>query len=252
MRGFFLRFAAAFMFAAMISACANGDAPSEPILTAEPSATTHASATTQPAEPVKILALGDSYTIGERVDKLEKWPVQLVRKLRVNARGAAEPTILAVSGWDTADLIDALNRSDFESSFDVVTLQIGVNNQFRNGTISSFEDDLARLTTSAVGLAGGDANRVILVSIPDWGVTPFAEGAPTDEIAEAIDAFNDVIRAQAGESGTKFVDVTPISRRAATERELIAADGLHPSGAMYAEWVGLIYPVIEEILANSS
>jgi lysophospholipase L1-like esterase len=141
-----------------------------------------------------------------------------------------------------------LNLSDLESPFDVVTLQIGVNNQFRNGTVSDFEVGLSNLIEKAIDLAGGNVANVVLISIPDWSVTPFAEGAPKQDIAKSIDEFNAVILELAEESGAKFVDITAISRRAGEQPELIAADGLHPSAEMYAEWVELILPVVEEII----
>jgi lysophospholipase L1-like esterase len=198
--------------------------------------------------PIRLLALGDSYIVGERVGKIEAWPIQLIRALRSSGRGAEEPTTVAVSGWDTRDLIEALNLSDLESPFDVVTLQIGVNNQFRNGTVSDFEVGLSNLIEKAIDLAGGNVANVVLISIPDWSVTPFAEGAPKQDIAKSIDEFNAVILELAEESGAKFVDITAISRRAGEQPELIAADGLHPSAEMYAEWVELILPVVEEII----
>lgn len=200
-----------------------------------------------PDTPIRILALGDSYTVGERVGKLESWPVQLVRELRSSGRGAEEPTIVAATGWDTDDLAQGLQLVDLQTPFDVVTLQIGVNNQFRGGTVSDFETELSGLIESAIDFAGGDANRVVLLSIPDWGVTPFADGAPKQEIAAEIDQFNDVIRDLAMAEKVRFISITEISRRAASERELIADDGLHPSTRMYSEWVELILPVIEEI-----
>ena len=168
--------------------------------------------------------------------------------MRVAGRAVSEPTILAVSGWSTSDLIRGLQLTDLQTPFDVVTLQIGVNNQFRQGTIVDFEADLAGLTKTSIDLVRGDAGRVILLSIPDWSVTPFADGAAKSEIADEIDNFNDVVRAQSEASGTHFIDITPISRLAANESDLIASDGLHPSAKMYAEWVELIQSVIEEII----
>lgn len=175
--------------------------------------------TARPA-PVRLLALGDSYTIGEQVGKLEDWPIQLARALRVSGRGAAEPRIVAATGWDTAQLSRAIG----------------------------FASGLAALTESAVSFADGNPDHVILISIPDWSVTPFAEGAPREQIANSIDEFNDAIRAQAATSGVRFIDITEISRRVPDEPELIAGDGLHPSGAMYAEWVELLLPVLVEVI----
>jgi lysophospholipase L1-like esterase len=194
------------------------------------------------------LALGDSYTVGEQVGKLESWPVQLVRSLRIDGRAVLEPTTVAVSGWNTSDLIRGLQLADLQSPFDIVTLQIGVNNQFRQGTVVDFETDLAELTKTATDLVGGDAGRVILLSIPDWSVMPFVKDAPKFEIASEIDEFNAVVRAQAEAAEVSFVDITPISRRAENDLELVASDGLHPSAKMYAKWVELIQPVVEDII----
>jgi len=155
--------------------------------------------------------------------------------------------IIVRSGWDTGQLAQAIASVDLQVTFDVVTLQIGVNNQFRDGTVSDFAEGLVGLVDSAIKFAGGDASRVILVSIPDWGVTPFAEGAPRRQIAEAIDEFNDAVREQAAKTGTRFVDVTEISRRVPREPELVASDGLHPSALMYAKWVELIIPEVIEV-----
>jgi acyl-CoA thioesterase-1 len=165
----------------------------------------------------------------------------------VDGLSVAEPKIVAATGWSSTDLIPAIQLTDLQVPFDVVTLQIGVNNQFRQSSITDFERDLAELTNIAVDLSGGVVSRVVLVSIPNWSVTPFAEGAPKQQIAGEIDEFDDVIRAQAGTLVAYFVDVTQTSIRAVNEPDLIAVDGLHVSGNIYAEWVGLIQPVVEEI-----
>jgi lysophospholipase L1-like esterase len=236
-RGIFVLYAAALLIA-LVGCSSESDSP--PVASS--------GGTEISVGPINVLALGDSYTVGEQVGKLESWPFQLVRSMRVAGRAVSEPTILAVSGWSTSDLIRGLQLTDLQTPFDVVTLQIGVNNQFRQGTIVDFEADLAELTKTSIDLVRGDAGRVILLSIPDWSVTPFADGAAKSEIADEIDNFNDVVHAQSEASGTHFIDITPISRLAANESDLIASDGLHPSAKMYAEWVELIQSVIEEII----
>ena len=171
-----------------------------------------------------------------------------MRKLRIQGRAAAKPKVIAATGWDTFDLTAAIVAADLEGPFDVVTLLIGVNNQFRGGALTEFEAGLASLTDTAIGFADGDAGRVLLISIPDWGVTPFAAAAPRAEFAGKIDMFNDAVRDRADKGGTGFIDIIAIPRRAADEPELVASDGLHPSGRMYSEWVELIYPEVIRVV----
>jgi lysophospholipase L1-like esterase len=191
------------------------------------------------SEALRYLALGDSYTIGERVTPEERWPVQLVHRLRERGYGVGEPAIIARTGWTTGELAAAIEREDPQGTFDLVTLLIGVNNQYRGRSAASYRDEFRALLRQAVAFAGGDPARVIVLSIPDWGVTPFAEGRDRAQVAAAIDRFNAINREDTQAVGARYVDVTLISRRAAEHPALVAADGLHPSGAMYAEWARL-------------
>jgi lysophospholipase L1-like esterase len=188
---------------------------------------------------VRFLALGDSYTIGEGVTPAERWPVQLAALLRADGLALAEPVILARTGWTTAELQAGLDAAAPAGPFDLVSLLIGVNNQYRGQTLDDYRVELGALLERAVGLAGGAPQRVLVLSIPDWGVTPFARGRGPAAIAAAIDAFNAVNRAAAEARGARYLDITPASRRAAAEPALIAADGLHPAGGLYAEWARL-------------
>lgn len=188
---------------------------------------------TSMTEPRRYLALGDSYTIGESVPASERFPVQLARAL-----GLGEPQIIAKTGWTTDELNAAIDAADPRGPFDLVTLLVGVNNQYRGRSADEYRTQFAALLDRAIGFAGGDAGKVIVVSIPDWGVTPFAEGRDRAKIAREIDQFNAINREEAARAGARWVDITPISRR--NDPTLVAADGLHPSGKQYAEWVKAI------------
>ncbi len=191
---------------------------------------------------IRLLALGDSYTIGEAVASAERWPEQLAAMLRELGVEVEEIEIVAKTGWTTDELDVAIDRAAPRGHYDLVSLLIGVNNQYRGRPVEEYRGELRRLLGRAVGFAGGDASRVVVLSIPDWGVTPFAEGRDRAHIAREIDAFNAVNRAEAVAAGARYVDVTQASREAATDAGLIASDGLHPSGEMYRRWAGLVLP----------
>lgn len=197
---------------------------------------------------MRFLALGDSYTIGESVDPTERWPVQLTRQLREAGFDLADPILIARTGWTTDELNAAIDRANPAGPYDLVSLLIGVNNQYRGRAVEQYRVEFTALLGRAIDLAAGRPDRVLVLSIPDWGVTPFAEGRDRPAIAAAIDRFNAVNRAEAERAGVRYVDVTPGSREAVHDPSLVAEDGLHPSGAMYAEWVRLAYPQVCEML----
>ena len=190
-----------------------------------------------PPEPLRALALGDSYTIGEGVGEAERWPVRLAAALRADGLPVADPALVAVTGWTTDELdagIDAaVAEGRVRGTYALVTLLIGVNNQYRGRSLDEYRAQFRALLARAVGFAGGEAGRVVVVSIPDWGVTAFAGGRDRAQIARDIDAFNAVGRDEAEAAGARWVDVTPLSRAHPDE---VADDGLHPSGAQYARW----------------
>jgi lysophospholipase L1-like esterase len=199
----------------------------------------------------RYLALGDSYTIGEGVADSSRWPAQLARALRARGVAMADPEIVARTGWTTGEL-DAgitarLARDGLGGPYGLVTLLIGVNNQYRGLPVEAFRLELKALLQRAVGFAGGDAGRVIVVGIPDWGVTPFNASKARAQIAREIDAFNAVNRAEAEHAGAHWVEVTDLTRASPGD---VVADGLHPSGAMYAKWVERIAPVAAKILGK--
>lgn len=192
----------------------------------------------------RYLALGDSYTIGESVSEPERFPEQLCAALRRCGRDVAAPHIIARTGWTTDELAAAVAADPPSGTFDFVTLLIGVNDQYRGGAPGNYRPRFRALLKQAVGFAGGDARRVIVVSIPDWCITPFAAGQGRRNESARIDQFNAVNRAEAAAVGAQYADVTEISRRAAHDRSLLAPDGLHPSGKMYALWVAVILPAV--------
>lgn len=202
--------------------------------------------------PARFLALGDSYTIGESVASDQRWPVQLVKALRSEDIEIRSPRIIAKTGWTTDELMDAVQAAEFEHRFDLVSLMIGVNNQYRGRSVDTFRDELDQLIERAIQLAGGSAGRVIVISIPDWGVTPYArkDERSSSRIAEEIDAFNEVTRELAKRRGARYVNVTDISREVADDILLVANDGLHPSPQQYRRWTKRILPVAREILGH--
>jgi len=201
--------------------------------------------------PIRYLALGDSYTIGESVDESERWSNQLADLLSPHLgrswRGV-DVKIIAKTGWTTNELWKGIQATEIIPPYDVVSLLIGVNNQYRGRDLEEYRTEFIFLLNKAIEYAGGDPNRVIVLSIPDWSVTPFAQVRHAEEITQAIDAFNAVNKAETEKAGAHYIDITSISRTALDDPSLIASDGLHPSSKMYAEWARLALPVVLEIL----
>ena len=192
--------------------------------------------------PLSLLALGDSYTIGEGVNEEERWPNQFVQVAYENGIDFLTPRIIAMTGWKTYDLINGIESSNFEKKYDYVSLLIGVNNQFNSRSINEFEDDLDKLLTKINNLKKKDGS-VLIISIPDWGSSPFGENMDRNQISTEINSFNNSLKSFANINGLKYVDVTEISRRAINEPNLITSDNLHPSGLMYLEWAKKIFNV---------
>jgi lysophospholipase L1-like esterase len=199
---------------------------------------------------IRYLALGDSYTIGESVDEAERWPNQLAGMLRTDSV-SAEVTIIAKTGWTTSELWDGIQAREIKPPYDLVSLLIGVNNQYRGYDINEYREQFVFLLNKSIEYAGGNPKRVIVLSIPDWGVTPFAGNRDSKKIAIEINQFNAVNREETEKVGAQYVNITPISRDAVTDPSLIADDGLHPSGKMYLEWAKLAYPAALEALEIS-
>ena len=201
-----------------------------------------------PAAEVRILALGDSYTIGEGVAAEDRWPMQLAALLRARGMHVAEPKIIAKTGWTTDELAAAIRDADATGNYDLVTLLIGVNNQYRGRSVEEYRTQFRALLTRAIGFAGGKPSHVVILSIPNWGQTPFAEGRDRSRIGFEIEAFNAVNRDESARAGARYVDITPISSRVANEADMVVADKLHPSARTYAEWVRAMLPIVTAVL----
>jgi lysophospholipase L1-like esterase len=197
---------------------------------------------------MRFLALGDSYTIGEGVATEERWPKQLARLLGERGQAVEAPVIIATTGWTTDELAAGIRQAGPRGPYDLVSLLIGVNNQYRGRDLDEYRREFAGLLRQAIDFAGGDSGRVLVLSIPDWGVTPFAAGRSREAVSEEIDRFNRANAEEAARLGAHYVDVTPVSRQAGAQPELLAADGLHPSGQMYALWARLALPAALEAL----
>jgi lysophospholipase L1-like esterase len=205
---------------------------------------------TKPAENVmsiRYLALGDSYTIGESVQESERFPNQLA-SLLTNEGHLTEVTIIARTGWTTNELWEGIQRTNIQPPYDLVSLLIGVNNQYRGYDSNEYREEFRFLLNKSIEYAGGDVNRVFVFSIPDWGVTRFAAGQDVSKIGAEIDLFNSINREETEKAGAHYVDITPISRKAVDDISLIARDSLHPSGSMYAQWVQLALPDVLNVL----
>lgn len=196
------------------------------------------------AQKLSYLALGDSYTIGERVEKNHRWPVQLSHALQDSGIAIAEPEIIAETGWTTLELKEAIQQADLNPPYDLVSLLIGVNDQYDGLDFSKYPPRFRFLLEKAIALAGGKKDHVFVVSIPDYSATPFGQKKNPNRIKKQLDRYNATNRSIAEKMGVHYVNITPGSREAARDLSLVAPDGLHPSGKMYARWVEQIIPVI--------
>ena len=188
--------------------------------------------------PLTYLALGDSYTIGEAVEQELSFPYQLVSELKNHNIHVANPKIIAKTGWTTDELQSAIKVENVTQKFDIVTLLIGVNNQYRGNSPVSYRREFKELLQTAISYANGNKKHVFVVSIPDWGMTPFGKSSGKDiaKISAEIDAFNAIAKEETLAMNVSYTDITPGSRNAAADLSLVATDGLHPSGKMYASW----------------
>ncbi|MEC8556960.1 MAG: SGNH/GDSL hydrolase family protein [Planctomycetota bacterium] len=201
---------------------------------------------------LRYLALGDSYTIGESVKASERWPNQLA-KLMQSFPGLkmAPPKIIAKTGWTTAELDQGIDEAKLgDAQFDIVTLLIGVNNQYRGQDFAIYRREYVALLKLAIGFARNDAQHVIGVSIPDYGATPFAKEKKLDpaKIAQELDEYNAFAKKTLTDEGAHWVEITQDSRKQASQSGMLADDELHPSGKMYATWAKKAVPFVRKSL----
>lgn len=197
--------------------------------------------------PVRMLALGDSYTIGQSVPQSARWPVQFRDSMA--AQGVAWDTIdfIASTGWRTDQLISAMNQRNLDSNYNLVSLLIGVNNQFQGRDTATYALEFAQLLGTAIELAGGDRRKVMVLSIPDYAYTPYGQSSNPSAISAGIDQFNAINQRITRQMGVTYVNITPISRAGLSRPALVAGDGLHPSGLQYSEWVSLLLDSVKVI-----
>jgi len=222
----------------LVTACSTGDQKASAMTT--PS--------TIPPHRYSFLSLGDSYTIGESVPVSDRWSVQLAGLLRQNGADVADPDLIARTGWTTEELQTAIRQANNTKTYDLVSLLIGVNNQYRGQSLEKYRTEFRALLGTATQFAGGKAGRVFVLSTPDWGVTPYASGRDRQQIAKEIDAFNAVAQEECAKAGIAYVDITPVSRTAANDRSQVADDQLHFSGKMYRQWATKALPVVQKLL----
>ena len=207
----------------------------------------------EPFQPrtIKLLSLGDSYTIGESVCETCRFPEQLKESLKpsFNLQTTFELKVIATTGWTTTNLINAIADENLATNYDLVTLLIGVNNQYQGKPFSLYEAEFPELVTTAIEKAKGDKNKVIVVSIPDYAFTPFGQnnGNPTT-ISEQLDQYNAFAQNYCEQNNITFVNITDITREGLNNPELVASDGLHPSELAYAKFVERILPFAIEKL----
>lgn len=190
------------------------------------------------------LALGDSYTIGESISLHKSFPYQVVQHLRKKEFNFTAPEIIAKTGWTTDELLEAVTEFQLLPKYDFVTLLVGVNNQYRGGDAIEYKEHFEELLKKAIELANEKKEHVILVSIPDYSVTPYAKSMDTDKISKEIEVFNGINKALSIQYKTQYVDITPGSKEAQNNSVLISEDGLHPSAKEYARWAEKIAEVI--------
>jgi lysophospholipase L1-like esterase len=195
----------------------------------------------------KFLALGDSYTIGQSVEVNQRWPVQFLKELKSSTNAIDTLQIIAQTGWRVDQLKEAMNNSDLQPPYGLVSLLIGVNNQFQGQNANDFRPEFIEILEKSLKLVNNRKERLFVVSIPDWGASPYGFGFDRAKVSKEINDFNSVVKEESEKRGLRYFDITAISRRALLDRTLIASDGLHPSGKMYKQWVDKMIPVISKV-----
>ena len=195
----------------------------------------------------KFLALGDSYTIGQSVEVNQRWPVQFLKELKSSTNAIDTLQIIAQTGWRVDQLKEAMNNSDLQPPYGLVSLLIGVNNQFQGQDAVGFRPEFIEILEKSLKLVENRTERLFVISIPDWGSSPYGASLNREKISKEIDDFNSVLKEESEKRGIRYFNITTISRRALTDNSLIASDRLHPSGKMYKLWVDKMIPVISKV-----
>ena len=195
----------------------------------------------------KFLALGDSYTIGQSVEVNQRWPVQFLKELKSSVNAIDTLQIIARTGWRVDELKEAMNSSNLEPPYGLVSLLIGVNNQYQGQNANDFRPEFIEILEKSIKLVNDRKERLFVVSIPDWGASPYGFGFDIAKVSKEINDFNSVVKEESEKRCLRYFDITAISRRALLDRTLIASDGLHPSGKMYKLWVDKMIPIISKV-----
>jgi lysophospholipase L1-like esterase len=196
------------------------------------------------------LALGDSYTIGEQVPATDNFPHQTVAMLNAQGIKVKEPIIIATTGWTTDELAAAIKERALQDTYSFVTLLIGVNNQYRGRSVENYKEEYTQLLDTAIRYANGHTQNVFVLSIPDWGVTPFAEGRDRVQIAKDVDAYNAACKEITLAHKCHYLDITDSTRKNGTTPAYLAEDGLHPSGKEYKIWAERLTPMVAKVLRH--
>lgn len=202
----------------------------------------------QETKGITYLALGDSYTIGTAINPENSYPNQLSDTLSARGYEVAETQIIATNGWTTTDLKEGIDKVDPDSDFDMVSLLIGVNNQYQGKDIELYKEEFRELLEEAIEFAKGNPENVFVISIPNYGVTPFASSRNQDKIRAELQNYDHIAEEISGEYDIPFINITPISELAANDLSLLATDKLHPSAKMYSMWIGELLPTVTKII----
>ena len=193
------------------------------------------------------LALGDSYMIGESVNAGERFPAQTMALLQTAGYDFAEPKYIATTGWTTQDLLNAIDQQKPKGPYDIVTLLIGVNDQYQHMDMAGYRERFNECLQKAIALAGNNREHVFVISIPDYSVTPYASNSDTTQISKEIDEFNAINKAITLSYNISYIDITAGTREAKDDPSLLANDRLHPAGKEYAKWASLLADEIKKI-----
>lgn len=202
------------------------------------------------ASKYTFLSLGDSYTIGESVSESDRWSVQLANLLRKDSIDTANPDVIARTGWTTSQLQNAIIASGNQKTYNLVSLLIGVNNQYQGLSQATFRTEFSQLLQTTTKFAGNKVNHVLVLSIPDWGASPYGARSDRAKITQEINQFNTIVKDECQKAGIAFVDITPLTRSANGDASQFADDGLHYSGKQMQLWAQKALPVAKALLAN--